>query len=154
MAGQAGAISMSDAAPRPISKARAILIGTLWVNIPVMAITYCGWVLPILTAGAVRHGPQIGLPGAIVVIAAWIVCPFLLGWTWWSVNIPKWRLWAMQRTDDWPAVERAAIRAGLIWDETTRLGRLLSRTELWRQRDRRRQTALLQKHGRPPREKL
>ena len=62
---------------------------------------------------------------------------FVLAWLWWSVNVPKWRIWALERTTDWPPLKMQGIRAGLIWDETTATGRFFRRTEIRSAKDQR-----------------
>ena len=145
-------MSMGSGTYPRVSNGRAILVGTLWVNIPVAVIMFGGWFgLPFIGAYLFPQVPALGIVGAGLLLAAWIVLPFTLAWTWWSCAVPRWRLWAMQRTDDWPALELAAIGAGLIWDEETIKGRLFARTEIWSRQDRERETELLRKLGRPPR---
>ena len=53
------------------------------------------------------------------------VC-FVSAWLWWSINIPKWRLWAYERVDDIPQLKRRAILANLTWAD----GSIFSRTEI------------------------
>jgi len=51
---------------------------------------------------------------------------FVAAWLWWSVQVPKWRLWAYERVDDIPELKRRAIEAQLIWPD----GSIFSRTEI------------------------
>jgi hypothetical protein len=69
-------------------------------------------------------------------------------WLWWSVSVPKWRIWAMERTDNWPSLERAAIERSLIWDDSTWYGRMFSKTEIWSAADREHAADLLEKRKR------
>ena len=86
--------------------------------------------------------PNVGPAIAILLVVVLIVGPFLGAWLWWSFSVPKWRLWAMANTDDWPGLERAAVAAGLIWDENTPWGRFFSKTEIWSRVDRQKEVEL------------
>jgi hypothetical protein len=133
-----------------VSPGRARLIGLLWVNIPVAVIMFGGWGLPLLAAVHLRTTP-IGAWGAGTVVAAWVLLPFIGAWTWWSVNVPRWRIWALKHCDDWAAVEQGAISDGLIWDETTLKGRMFARTQFWSTRQRECEAELRRVRGIPPR---
>jgi hypothetical protein len=125
-----------------VSVAAAVLVGTAWVNIPVLSIMLGGY------AGAFYAASKtnLSLPFAAPINAAISVSlfafvaigPWLAAWLWWSFNIPKWRIWALERVDDWRGLEGRAIAAGLIWSEDTWFGRLCAATEIWSSRDRRR----------------
>jgi hypothetical protein len=58
-----------------------------------------------------------------------LICLFLLGislaWLWWSVMVPRWRIWAWSRVADTDDLRERAVRTGLIWPE----GHVLERTE-------------------------
>jgi hypothetical protein len=101
-----------------------------WIGIPIIAVTLFPEVAP----------P--GYMGASAVVAAWILGPWISAWLWWSISIPKWRVWAMERSDDWNALACVAISFGLIWDEKTLLGRFFEKTEIWSARDRQREIEL------------
>lgn len=49
--------------------------------------------------------------GVLLSCTLGIVC----AWTWWSFNVPRWRVWAYRRVDDITALKRTAISVGLIW---------------------------------------
>lgn len=51
---------------------------------------------------------------------------FVIAWLWWSVMVPRWRLWAYERVDDIAELKRAAVAVGLIWPD----GWILERTEI------------------------
>jgi hypothetical protein len=110
------------------SIARAITIGQLWVGLPPVLIMVVGTLAALVWA---MGRPQNAGTGTVLVpFLAGYIAANAVGWLWWSLMIPKWRLWALQRTGDWPALEKAAIKAKLIWDESTRTGRFFSRTEI------------------------
>ena len=51
---------------------------------------------------------------------------FVSAWFWWSVAAPKWRLWAYEHVDDITELKRRALRAKLIWPDTS----IFARTEI------------------------
>jgi len=122
-----------------VSNKQLITTGTLWVNVPVMVLLFGG------TAGAaglLHLAYPAGSPGLDGIVA--FAVAFVLAWLWWSVNLPKWRIWALERTGDWPALRVEAIKAGLIWDEATAAGRLFRSTEIRSAKDQRRISELEQ----------
>jgi len=135
-----------------VSNGYACWLGTLWVTLPVLAIMFGGWIVPpLLVLRFSPHTAPFGTVGAIIVVVVWVLLPFVGAWTWWSVNVPRWRIWALKRTTDWPSLQVEAISVGLIWDETSLLGQICSRTEIWPPSRRQRETELLARHGLPPR---
>ena len=134
-----------------MSPGRARLTGLFWINIPVMFIMFGGWSLPLLAA---RHlgSASIGSWGAGAAVVAWALLPLIAAWTWWSVNVPRWRIWALKHCNDWTTLERGAISDGLIWDESTFLGKIFARTEFWTASQRACEAALRQTRGLSPRE--
>lgn len=83
-----------------------------------------------------------GVVGAVLILVLGGLGPITAAWLWWSFSVPKWRLWAMERTDDWEMLEREAISDGLIWDERTLWGWLFSKTEIWSAKDRQRRAEM------------
>jgi hypothetical protein len=59
-------------------------------------------------------GAQLGV-GAPLTALLLIIPATVPAWIWWSLSVPKWRLWAMQNVDDWPSLKRAAVEAMLIF---------------------------------------
>ena len=51
---------------------------------------------------------------------------FVLAWTWWSLSVPKWRLWAYQRVVDIPRLKSLAVAVGLTWSDN----HVFARTEI------------------------
>jgi hypothetical protein len=99
-----------------MTEGKAILIGTLWVNIPVFSLMFS----PILILLAFVPEPSVAVAISVFVPG------FIFAWLWWSINVPKWRLWAYKRVSDIKALKNKAILAGLVWPD----GSLLSRTEI------------------------
>ncbi len=99
-----------------MTEGKAIAIGTLWVNIPVFLLMFA----PIFILLAFVPKPPAVL--AILVFAL----GFVVAWLWWSINVPKWRLWAYQRVSDINSLKVKAIQAGLVWPDSS----FFSRTEI------------------------
>ena len=107
---------MSDSAPAAGPKGnfpiwKAIAVGYLVVNLPTLVI-----MLGLIVVGF-----------ALVPKAWWLFLlgGFILGWTWWSQSVPRWRRWATQRGADPDELQRWAVAAGLVW----RKGSLFEKTE-------------------------
>ncbi len=132
---------MSSPLDRQKRVAAAVLLGLAWVNLPVLLIIFGGWIgfFIFMERSDLRlhFSPSMNLVLGICFYAAGVVVPWLAAWMWWSFNIPKWRIWAVAFTRDWPALEPQAIQAGLIWSERTWLGSFCSKTEIWTREDRR-----------------
>ncbi len=95
-----------------LSDRRALAVGWLWVN-----------------------GPAIGLlfgPPAILLIAfhdSQHVSPLLFGsvfagsfvtaWLWWSLMVPKWRLWSYRRVANPLSLKHKAVGATLTWKDAS-----------------------------------
>ena len=97
-----------------VSMEKAIRTGLLVVNAPVMVL--------LVGPGAAAHYLVSKTP--IVITAAAI--GFVLAWLWWSVSVPRWRLWAYERVADIPQLKQRAVEVGLTWRD----GSLFSRTEI------------------------
>jgi hypothetical protein len=134
---------------KAVSPVRARVVGLLWVNVPVFVIMFGGWGLPLLIAPELPPIPMSNWAVGILV-ATWAFLPFIAAWSWWSVNVPPWKLWALENCDDWETVERGAISDGLIWDQATLQGRIFTKTELWSHRLRSRETELREARSIPP----
>jgi len=94
---------------------KAILIGTLIVNIPVLSLL----IGPLYIL--LYFNPDPGLFGAAAFFGGCVTA-----WLWWSITIPKWRLWAYSRVSNIKKLKEKAIRAGLTWPD----GSVFSRTEI------------------------
>ena len=104
-----------------MSIARAIWIGLLIVNGPVL-ILLCA---PLVAFGyAVDHGL---VPRSLNWIGLFaFLGGFVAAWLWWSLSVPKWRLWAYERVSDISKLKEWAVAVGLTWPE----GHIFSRTEI------------------------
>ena len=65
---------------------------------------------------ALMLGPLV-IGGPMVPDAWWLFLSigFILGWTWWSQSVPRWRRWAHQRGVDADSLQKWAVVAGLVW---------------------------------------
>lgn len=93
----------------------AIWVGLLWVNLPVLPLMF----VPLLLITLWMEAP------GYWALAAW-AGGFVAAWLWWSVNVPRWRLWAYARVGDLARLIRAAIAVGLVWPP----GHFFERTEI------------------------
>lgn len=91
---------------------RAVSIGQLVVNLPVVCIMALGGLLAYLLKGP-----------------AWTALGILLGivpaWLWWSFMVPRWREWAKHQGADEDETQLIGERRGLLW----RKGSFFERTE-------------------------
>jgi hypothetical protein len=96
---------------RTLSPVLAVVVGWLVVNVPVIAIFLCSALF------AAQSDLNIKLSLLIAFVAAW---------TWWSLVLPRWRLWAYERVPSTGALQKWALAVGLVWPR----GSFLERTEI------------------------
>jgi hypothetical protein len=84
-----------------------------------------GPLLAYLAAANLKLIPTLGAAGAAWFLPTFLIA-FLGGWLVWSIQIPKWRLWAYERVDDIAALKALAVATQLIWPE----GSFFARTEI------------------------
>jgi hypothetical protein len=123
--------------PVQVSNARAIEVGLLYTRYPVHAVTAVGG----LALALIPHLFGVSVP----LLPVWFFGLVGAAWLLRSITVPKWRLWALERVNNWSTFEREAIAVGIIADEQKFLGKLLSRTEIWTYRDRERADNLLRR---------
>jgi hypothetical protein len=106
---------------------RAVVLGHVWVNLPVLAIIAGVSALLSQLIGppderrmsiAILMAHQIRLPLGMMAGAA-------LGWIWWSFNVPQWRMWALNHGADEDALQHWAERTRLVWPR----GSMFEKTE-------------------------
>jgi len=106
-----------------MSVGRAILAGVIWVNGSAML----GFALPIVVLISLMNGAdEVGGPGVLIGLVLIFLLSFVAAWFAWSVQVPRWRVWAYRRVNDIEALKDSAVSAGLIWPE----GHFFQRTEL------------------------
>jgi hypothetical protein len=91
---------------------RAVRVGQLVVNLPVIIIIGL-MAVPVFLFG----GPVWGIAGAFG--------GPILGWTWWSLSVPRWREWAKEKGADEELTQSLAVRRGLVWPK----GHFFEKTE-------------------------
>ena len=102
-----------DDSSEPISITKAISIGLLVVNGPVLLLLF---------------GPVIAIalkPAWSELLAGYPIL-WLMAWLWWSLSIPRWRLWAYRHVEHVQALKRAAVSSGLTWPD----GWIFEKTEI------------------------
>jgi hypothetical protein len=93
--------SRSGMSSTKISAGKAVFIGHLFVNIPVL----------ILIIG-------FALGGRIIFPTLWLIfllVGFILAWLWWSFTVPRWRQWALKRGAPADRLQKLAVSTGLVW---------------------------------------
>ena len=94
------------------------------IKVPSMAVL----LVPLLILmGLIKLGvlPDDG-PVAIAVGIPTIIGSIAGGWLVWSIQVPRWRVWAYRNADDIPAVKRLAAEMQIIWPE----GSVFEKTEI------------------------
>lgn len=100
---------------RTISVKQAVTVGQIVVNVPVILILFSPLFFTLKRFGEFdKHG----------LLA--LFCGFLMAWLFWSICVPRWRLWAYKRVNSITELKVAAINAGLIWPP----GNVFERTEI------------------------
>jgi hypothetical protein len=87
------------------------------VNVPVLGILAFPLIARILLRD--RLGPIVGLNAFDAATVALFVLCFMGAWLWWSVAVPRWRLWAYERVSDIPELKRRAVAEKLIWPDSS-----------------------------------
>lgn len=90
---------------------QAILVGQLVVNMPVLAIMAAGFV--------------VGLSLLPAYFWAVFLAAFVTAWLWWSLSVPRWRMWAINKGVSAGKLHYWAVLTGLEWPK----GSVFSKTE-------------------------
>jgi hypothetical protein len=115
-----------------ISVAKAIAVGLLFVNTPVPFLM----VAPI---AAMVYADKYGLThweGNWQIVPAFLL-GFVMAWLWWSITVPKWRLWAYTRVNDIAKLKKAAVGVGLTWPDGSQFARTEIKSKNHARRERR-----------------
>ena len=105
-----------------ITPIRAVVVGCLLVNGPVYVLLFGPSIIVWWLDGA----PQV-LKGAVAIhMAIAFGLSFCAAWLWWSLVIPRWRVWAYERVSDIPRLKELAVRARLTWPD----GSIFAKTEI------------------------
>ena len=79
-------------------------------------------IIPIAASIAAIHEGYIRRDDPLVQLLSF-AASFGGAWLAWSIQTPKWRLWAYERVDDIGELKALAVRSMLIWPEGSFLGR-------------------------------
>ena len=111
------------------------------IQVPSMAIFFVPGSAYILLGG-LGYIPRYGLEGF-----KWFLLVFVGGlaasWLIWSIQVPRWRLWAYRQVDDLDELKREAVTRQIIWPE----GSLFEKTEIVSQKVRKEILRLEQTKG-------
>jgi hypothetical protein len=102
----------SNRDPKKLSVAKAIAVGLVFVTGGVIAVIG-------LTVIVCQVFHFLSLRGSLFLGA-------VLAWPWWSVTVPRWRHWALSRGVDAKQLQKAGVRAGLVWPR----GWIFEKTEI------------------------
>jgi hypothetical protein len=111
---------------RALSPAKAVLVGHLVVNVPVLVIiALVGLVGDVLIGSHLAWGTSLPIGWVVGLLAGCAVA-----WLWWSWSVPRWRRWALRRGAAPDQLQRLAAATLLVWPK----GSIFERTE-FRPRD-------------------
>ena len=122
-----------------MSPSRAVLIGQAVVNGPVFLLLFGPASISWWLIGQPKY---FGSSGGLVV-AAVAVGGFCAAWLWWSLSVPRWRVWAYERVSDLAQLKQLAVQGGLTWPD----GWIFEKTEIKSKRLRDLEKAALAKHA-------
>src|SRR5262245_11102898 len=114
-----------------VSLSQAILRGTSVVNGPVFLLLFAplGLFAVLVDAGFVlREYKWVGIFVFLV--------SFIAAWTWWSISVPRWRVWAYERASDVRLLKQRAFEIGLTWPDQHGFGRTEIKSAAVRRRER------------------
>ena len=97
---------------KSLTPTRAVLIGHIVVNVPVLVVIGIGYVVAYIYLGS----PRFIFGGLAGVLPAWL---------WWSAMVPRWREWARKHGADPDQTQTLGQRTGLVWPR----GCFLEKTE-------------------------
>jgi len=102
---------------------KALYKGHKMVTYPVMLIMF-GVIGLTFLFGFQKHPPvwiwPVGLSSSLI-----------LSWLFWSVSVPKWKVWAFDNVRNVHELEKRAIQEKLIWNSNS----IFNETEIWKKED-------------------
>jgi hypothetical protein len=113
-----------DADDRPISVEQAISRGQRIVNLPVFGFLATPLAICLIFSNWLKL--QLGARAYDIMFICAVVGGFIAAWLWWSITVPKWRLWAYEHVDDIGELKRRAVAEKLTWPD----GSIFSLTEI------------------------
>lgn len=115
----------------PYSVKQAILWGILVVNVPVLLLLTGPIALFALLIERHIFSQAHNWIGVLVFVTSYV-----LAWLWWSVYIPRWRIWAYERVNDTPSLKKQAVVAVLTWPEGHAFAKMELKSSAQAQRER------------------
>ncbi len=109
---------------KKLSASDAVWAGQAFVNLPVLVFIFA----PVSLLHLLGR-PWLARQSVSEADVGWGCCFLLgvaLGWLWWSLLVPRWRIWAWSRVADKSELRRLALQHGLIWPQ----GHAFERTEV------------------------
>jgi hypothetical protein len=107
-----------------VSVEEALQHGFWTVQVPSMAALFIP-IAAFIALAKLGYIPSIAYPGM-----KWAVPTFLAAltaaWLIWSVQVPRWRLWAYRRVRDIALLKQRAVESQLIWPDSS----IFTRTEI------------------------
>jgi hypothetical protein len=104
-----------------MSAVKAVLVGHLVVNVPVLAIiALVGWVGNVWVGWRQAYGTSLPIGWVVGLFAGCAVA-----WLWWSWSVPRWRRWALGQGAAPDQLQRLAAATLLVWPK----GSIFERTE-------------------------
>jgi len=103
--------SQSTSSPSGLTAGKAVLVGHLLVNVPVLVIML-GFIL-------------VGRIFASTLSFIFLIIGFVLAWLWWSFAVPRWRRWALRNGAPADRLHKLAVATGLVWSK----GSIFEKTE-------------------------
>ena len=114
-----------DERPRPLSVAKALIIGQLIVQGPAVAIMLVVGVVTIAIGYLIASiVPALGFDFEIVCLGS-LIAGAIPSWLWWSFMIPRWRKWAIERGAPADRLHKWAVATLLEWPK----GSIFEKTE-------------------------
>jgi hypothetical protein len=106
-----------------VSVEKAISRGQLWVNLPVMVVTFGIMIVTGILADSKIIPLWTGFAG--------LISSFMFSWLTWSFLITKWRIWAFSNVKNLKELHRKAVTTKLIWER----GHYFEKTEIRTKRE-------------------
>ena len=109
---------------REITPEQAVRRAFWMIKAPCMTVLLAP-LLAFIVLAKVKYIPSIGYPGMKWGLPTLLVS-IVGGWLIWSVQVPRWRLWAYRRVKDISRLKELAMEKQLIWPE----GSIFEKTEI------------------------
>jgi hypothetical protein len=95
----------SNKKPRNLSSIKAVLIGHVLINIPILLLTIVYFLL----------FPFLVNKGLLTFVTQFLL--FVFSWLWWSMLVPHWEKWAYAHVDDKQKLKSLSMKTGLTWSK-------------------------------------